>query len=199
VKRSQHLPVAHTNRKGVMYYLCRSVTKTGKPRYQFRREPKGEPVEAIPQGFKISESVNGIVSLVMDRPAQILPEEEAAVEAVLHGHPKACNYRLAVKRDGIEVYERAGPDVEELIAELAQHVLMTSKQADGVRAVADRHARFTPVLRFVLTDAEERIFSVERRCYLGSIDGWIKLSPMGPIEKLARQIIPKLDSDAFFD
>jgi len=75
------MPVTHTNRKGTTYYLCRSVTKTGKPRYYFAREPKGEPVEQIPEGFKIGESVNSLVFLAKDRPEQILPGEVAAVEA----------------------------------------------------------------------------------------------------------------------
>lgn len=69
------MPVTYTNRKGVTYYLCRGVTKTGKPRYYFAREIKGEPVDEIPEGFTISESVNAVVSLVRDHPSQILPNE----------------------------------------------------------------------------------------------------------------------------
>jgi hypothetical protein len=184
---------------GITYYLCQSVTKTGKPRYYFRREPKGQPVEEIPPGFRINESVNGIVSLVRDRPAQILREEVAAVKAVLQRHPKSDNYRVAVKRNRIEVYERIGPDAEELIAALAQHVPLTTEQARRVRAARERHVRFTPVLRLILADAEERIFRTERMCYLGGIDDWIDLSPLGPIDRLAGQIIPKLNSEAFFE
>ncbi|MGD1994014.1 MAG: hypothetical protein PVI59_12545, partial [Anaerolineae bacterium] len=71
-----------TNRKGVTYTLCRGTTKTGKPRYAFVRDPAGRHVvEEVLRGWEISESVNGIVSLVKKRPAQILPEEIAAVEA----------------------------------------------------------------------------------------------------------------------
>ena len=76
------MPITYTNRKGVTYYLCRGVTKTSKPRYYFAREPKSEPVEQIPEGFKISESVNGIVSLVRDRPALIQPEEARYLETI---------------------------------------------------------------------------------------------------------------------
>jgi len=39
------MPVTYTNRKGHTYYLCQGVTKTGKSRYYFAREPRGEPVE----------------------------------------------------------------------------------------------------------------------------------------------------------
>lgn len=60
------MPVTYTNRKGLTYYLCRGTTKTGKPRYYFAREVKDEPLEEIPAGYKIKESVNRIVSLVKD-------------------------------------------------------------------------------------------------------------------------------------
>ena len=42
--------------------------------------------------------------------------------------------------------------------------------AAGMRETFDRSARFTPVLRFILADEAKRLFYVERRCYLGSID-----------------------------
>ena len=55
------MSITYTNRKGVTYYLCQGVTRTGKPRYYFAREPQGDPLEQIPAGYIISESVNGIV------------------------------------------------------------------------------------------------------------------------------------------
>ena len=193
------MPVTYTNRKGITYYLCRGVTKTGKPRYYFAREPKGELVDEIPEGWRISESVNGIVSLVRDRPARILPEEVATVEAAVKRHPKSHRYRVAVKHNRIEVYEQVGPDADELISALAQQGLGTPELADRIRAEQERYAQFTPVLRFILADVKQRTFRVERMCYLGGIDDWIDVGPMGPIDQLARLWIPRLDTDAFFE
>jgi len=193
------MPITYTNRKGMTYYLCRSVTKTGKPRYYFAREPKGEPVEQIPEGFKIGESVNGLVFLAKDRPAQIWPEEVAVVEAAVGRHPKSHKYRVNVKHNRIEVYEQVGPDADELIAAWGQQVLSISGLADRIRAERERHAQFTPVLRFILANAERRTFRVERWCYLGSIDDWIDVGPMGPLDRLARQLIPKLGTERFFE
>jgi len=39
------MSVTYTNRKGRKYYLYQGVTKSGKPRYYFSREQKGEPLE----------------------------------------------------------------------------------------------------------------------------------------------------------
>ncbi|MDY6878588.1 MAG: hypothetical protein SWK90_20615, partial [Chloroflexota bacterium] len=174
--------MTYTNRKGVTYYLRRTITKTGKPRYVFAREPKGELVEQIPEGWRISESVNGIVSLVKDRPAQILPQEVAAVEAAVAHHPKSRNYRVAVKHNRIEVYERVGPDADELLAGLAEMgfgMSRMSRRFDRLRADMDRRAQFTPVLRFILADAEQRTFRTERWCYRGSIDDWLDVHQEG--------------------
>jgi hypothetical protein len=193
------MPVTYTNWRGVTYYLCRGVTKTGKPRYYFAREPKGEPMEQIPEGWKISESVNGAVSLVKDRPAQIRPEEVAAVEAAVQRHPKSYNYRVAVKDNRIEIYERVGPDLDEFITGLGKVGLLVPGRAGGLRELLEDRARFTPVLRFILVDAEQRTFCTERWCYLGSIDDWIDVGPMGSVDRLARQWIPKLGTDALFE
>src|SRR5579864_835848 len=114
------MAVSYTNRKGITYTLYRGQTRTGKPRYYFGRPDQGhgEPVTEIPPGFTISESINGVVSLVKDRPSVIQPEEVAAVEAAMQQHPEARRYRVAVKHDRIEIYEQVGPDYDALLSEL---------------------------------------------------------------------------------
>lgn len=169
------MTVTYTNRKGITYYLCRGINKRGKTYYYFAREVKGEAVEEIPEGYKISESVNGFVTLAKDRPLQITPEEIAAVEAVVEQHAKAHNYRVSAKDNQIAVHERVGPDSDELIARLGGLGMLGVGAAERVREQEDRHARFTPVLRFVLADAERRTVRAERWCYLGSIDDWIDI------------------------
>src|SRR5213080_4213299 len=112
------MPVSYTNRKGVTYILYRGQTRTGKPRYYFGRpgQGQGEPVTELPPGFTISESVNGVVSLVKDRPSLIQPEEAAAIEEAVRQHPEARRYRVAVKQDQIEIYEQVGPDYDALLS-----------------------------------------------------------------------------------
>src|SRR5437868_3471695 len=116
------MPVSYTYRKGQTYTLYRGQTKTGKPRYYFARssqsQSQAELVTELPSGFSISESVNGVVSLVKDRPALIEPEEVAVIEAEVQQHPEARRYRVAVKHDRIEIYEQIGPDYNALVSEL---------------------------------------------------------------------------------
>src|SRR5438874_9213491 len=152
------MPVSYTNRKGLTYTLYRGQTRTGKPRYYFGlpAHSQGEPVSEIPPGYTISESVNGVVSLVKDRPTLILPEEVAAVETAVQRHPQARRYRVAVKDNRIEVYEQAGPDYNELVSELHIPGLSRPGLAEELRALEERHARYTPVLRFTLLDPKQR-------------------------------------------
>ena len=193
--------ITHTNRKGVTFYLGRGVTKTGKPRYFFAREPaKGEPVEAIPEGYEVVESVNGVVSLAKARPALIRPEELALVEAAVAGHPKSGNYRVDVKGERIVVYEREGADPDHVARGLAGSMnLPFAVLAARMRETFDQSARFTPVLRFTLADEAKRTFYVERWCYLGSIDDWMNIGATGQLGRLVKQTVPKLGTDAFFE
>ena len=195
------MSITHTNHKGVTFYLGRGVTKTGKPRYFFARDPdKGEPVEAIPEGYEIVESVNGVVSLAKARPARIRSEELALVQATVAVHPKSGNYRVDVKGERIVVYEREGADPDQVVRDIAGSMnLPFAVLAARMRETFDRSARFTPVLRFTLADEAKRTFYVERWCYLGSIDDWMDIGAAGQLSRWVKQTVPTLGTEAFFE
>ncbi len=193
------MPVTYTNRKGFTYFLCQGVTKTGKPRYYFAREQKGEPVDEIPQGYQIQESVNAIVSLAKERPRLILPDEAASVEAALKRHPQGRNYRSTVKNKQIIVYEGIGGGVAGL-REILNHIgIKDVGVEDRLQATLDRYTQFTPVMRFILDDQETRQYYAERWCYRGSIDDWIYAGHSGKISELAKKLIPALGTDDFYE
>ena len=195
------MPVTYTNRKGLTYMLYRGQTKTGKPRYYFGRtgQGQGEPVAELPPGFTISESVNGVVSLVKDRPSLILPEEVAAVEAAIKQHPAARRYRIAVKHDRVEIYEQISPNFEGLVKELGMAGRLDPDLASRLQSEEERYAHHTPVLRFTLLDLTQRRFGVKRMCYRANIDGWLDLRQTGPMAELARAFIPTLGTNQFYE
>ncbi len=112
------MPITYTNRKGRTYYLCQGVTKTGKPRYYFATTAEENRVERVPEGYVISESVNGVVSLAKERPLLILEREVTTVKNAIQKHPRAKSYRVSVKSDRIEIYEHVGTDPGDLFAGL---------------------------------------------------------------------------------
>ena len=168
------MPISYINHRGVTFYLCQGVTKTGKPRFYFARKPQGQPVEAIPEGYEITESVNGVVSLAKIKPVLIRPEEEQLVRDAVARHKKAHNYRVAAKGASITVYERAGADPDEVAREMARFMGLPLRNATAeVRDQFDQHARFSGVLRFTLEDAEQRTFSTERWSWTATLTlGW---------------------------
>lgn len=197
------MSINYTNRKGVTYTLYKKgQTKTGKPRYYFGRasQNQDEPVTELPSGFKISESVNGVVSLVKDRPSLIQPEEVAAIEKAIKQHPEARRYRVAVKDDRIEIYEQVGPSYDTLLSELNLVGRLGSGQIKRLQSDEERNAQYSPVLRFNLLDPKRREFGAERMCYRSSVDGWLELYQTGgSIEKLVSELIPTLGTDQFYE
>ena len=189
------MPVTYTNRRGATYILCKGTSKSGKPRYFFAREPKGEVVNALPEGHQIEESVNGVVSLVKTRPQWIAAEEIASVEAALQRHPQGRNYRVSAKQDQIIIYERQGPDIDALMAMFGR----VGPPDPGVAERLNRAASYIPVMRFILNDRDSRAYIAQRWHFSGSIDDWFDIGHAGPAATLARTLIPVLGTDAFFD
>jgi hypothetical protein len=192
------MTVTYTNRKGVTYFLNKGVTKTGKPRYTFAREQKSEPVDVLPEGYEIEESINGIVSLVKSRPRLISSEEVAAVQSALDKHPNPQNYRLTLKNEHILIYERSTEDLDSIASIFGRLGFSKNYVREQLQSTLERHARFTPVMRFVLDNHETRDFHAERWRYSGAYEGWIFAGHSGKIDHLAEKLIPYLGTDDFF-
>jgi len=197
------MPITYTNRKGWKYFLCQGVTKTGKPRYYFSREQKGEPLEKVPEGYEITESVNGIVSLSKVRPILLLEQEIAIVELAIQNHPYAEKYRFDKKSKEIKIYEQEGPDLLEIATMLATEFGFPGVvPEDFNRAMKEDHniyAQYTPIMRFTLTDKKNRLFRAQRMSYLSGVDDWIDIEYDKSIEELANALIPTLGTDEFFE
>ena len=184
-------PVAYTNRKGTQYFLHCKLTKNGKPRYVFARKVGEGPLNQIPEGFEISESVNGTVSLRRCKPKQITDLEMEQIERVLrnHLHLQGCIYE--VKDRTVVIYQSSGP------------VPITPALEGFLGAeifnVLQRHKRFEPVMRFVLVDEEKRLFTVDRMCYRSSIDGWLSLHRNDKLAKLAHEYLPHVGRETFYE
>lgn len=197
------MAVIYTNRKGRNYYLCQGVTKTGKQRYFFSREQKGKPIEEIPEGYEITESVNGIVSLSKSRPKLLMESEVTTIKFAIQLHPKARKYRFNVKSNEVIIYEQVGQDLEELSEKIKKGYgflgVLTNNLLDQVENERKIYTQYTPVMKFILADKEKRLFCAQRMCYLGGIDDWIYLTYDKTIEELSSTLIPTLGTDEYFE
>jgi len=192
------VPVTHTNRRGVTYYLCQGTTKRGRARYYFSRVPRGTALAAVPNGYVVSESVNGIVSLSKARQSTFLPEEMAAVQNALTAHAKGRNYRVSVKKGSIEVYERIGLSSDDLVRDFMKEGYVPRGGAKAFIAQREQHAQFTPILRFGLVEPRGRLFTVDRMTFRGD-GGWLMVGRPAGLLQLLKTVIPALGTDAFFE
>ncbi|TVS12568.1 MAG: hypothetical protein EA424_22470 [Planctomycetaceae bacterium] len=58
---------------------------------------------------------------------------------------------------------------------------------------------FSRAVRFQLVDEKNRLFSIERWCFRGSIDDWIDLEYVKPLSKLIKKCLPTLCADEFYE
>ncbi len=144
--------------------------------------------------------MNGKVSLVIDLPQVIFPEELAIIEKAIRRHPKNENYRVDIKKNQIVVYERQGPDMDSFVESFTKIGLFPADEVRRkVKKILIEDAQYSPILRFTLEDPRERTFKVERWSFLGGIDNWIDIGQFGKLDDLVKKLIPKLGTDAFFD
>jgi len=179
---------SHTNRKGQVFYLRKVKTRKGKDRYVFGKGEVGEPVEEIPEGFEVVEGIQGTVSLRRKR--GISPISEGELEVVVaeisrHHHLRHCQARIEKK--AVVVYE-------------PRQDLAGLETLLGPRAVSviEKNLQFSPVMRFVLVDAETRQFRVDRWCDRSWCDDWLELT-LGGLHKLAVTYVPHIGRDSFFE
>lgn len=193
------MPVTYTNRKGVTYTLFQVQTTAGQIRYVVGQCSKGDAVDELPPGFRFSESPNGVVSLVRVRPQLVLPEETAAVEAVVGAQGRSGAYRVATKHNTVEVYAKVGPDLVDVYHEMLANGLALPGREAGMRELDEQMARFVPVVRFVLTDAAQRWFRVDRMVTFRDLNEWVWSGQEGDVAALAQAVVPALLSETSGD
>ena len=186
------MTVKYVNYKGDTYYLHEKRNAAGKSKYYFSKSTEGNLVENIPEKYEIYENPNGQVFL---RPEteKIISEEE--IEIVKSGIEKYSNlklFKIDVKKNAIIIYE-PDQDITELIKTLSSFSGKVEKEH------CEKLISYSPKMKFVLTDEEKRIFSVERMCYWSSVDGWLELYDEGKIEKLVKKYCYYLGRESFYD
>ncbi len=192
------MPVQYRNRKGDLYTVFQGETKTGKPRFFVSKSDysdAGDPCEVLPEGFEVTESpANASVSVRRTKPTRVLASEREKIARLVLELTNYTVQQTVIEGDSIVVYT---PDTDPSVAARTLSQLFGSSPSNDDWTA--RHTQYTAVLRFNLQRGEGREFAVDRFCFRGSVDGWISLRYLGALEKVARQVIPKLGTDAFYD
>jgi len=188
------MAVTHINRRGDTYYLHEGKTKTGKPKFFFSKKEAGELAKAVPDKFEIYENPNAQVFLRRITPKLIAEEELAVVEKGIRDHAKLKHFFVEVQKDALVVY-LPNEKVAGLEEALSPFVGFDLRSLPNV----ERFLTYSPMMRFVLVDEEQRLFIAERWCFLGSIDTWIHLSGAARLTSLLKKYGPHLGKESFFE
>jgi hypothetical protein len=187
------MPIQCRNRKGKTYYLHQGKSKTGTLQYFFSMKAEGDLAEAIPEGYEIYENPNAQVFLRKIQPKLIKDSERAIVEKYL---PKSSGSFLCdIKGKTITVFE-SDQDIKSLEESLRS--IAFARKIDTAEFVRTA-TTFSAVFRFILNDAEKRLFVVERYCFKGSIDDWMYIAGPEKLESLAKNYLKHLGRESFYE
>ena len=187
--------IQHVNRKGDTYYLHQGKTKTGKPKWFFSTKKGDCLTESIPEGYEIYENPNSQVFLRKIVPRLVWPEEIALVEQGIRAFAKARHFIVEAKKNAIVVY-LPNQDADSLMEDYRPLLGFGRSFPAGF---IEQRLTYTPMMRFVLVDDKKRLFSVDRWCFLGSIDDWFHLASAADLSKQVKKYIPHLGKESFFE
>lgn len=185
------MPVQFKNRKGKTYYLHQGRTKTGTPQYLFSMKTERDLAEAIPEGYEIYENPNAQVFLRKIQPKLIWDSERTIVEKHLQGSPGS--FMCDIKGKTITIFESDHKRLEESFRSIALPRMIDT--ADLLRSAST----FSAVFRFILEDAERRLFVAERYCFRGSVDDWIYIAGPAELDFLAKNYLKHLGQESFYE
>jgi hypothetical protein len=191
------VPITYTNAKEQTYYLHQGTTKTGKPKYYFSMQREGPLAESIPEGFEIYENPNAQVFLRRVPPQMITDEERRVVEEGMRTYADVKDYKIDVKGNALVIYT-ADQDIDAL-AELFKDTHPIPSANRQLMTVLRKAIHYSPMLLFMLVDAERRTFVTQRYCFLGSVDDWIEIGRPGKLAQLVKTYAKYLGPESYVE
>lgn len=213
--------VSYVNRKGDTYYLCEGRTPKGNPKFYFSSKKPRQRVATIPDGYEIYEKPDSAqVFLRRIVETEITPDERRFVLETCRRLTGTEAVLVDVTEDSLVVYFADAPPaifaptvseeaVEGILRQFGGNVALRKalfgdespesslkKQAESWRV---SRGTYLPLLRFTLTDQQQRLFAVDRWCFRGSIDDWFPLSFEQTIDEAVLKYAPHLGRESFFD
>ncbi|MCM1982032.1 hypothetical protein [Lyngbya confervoides] len=192
------MAITYLNRRQKLYYLHQGKTKLGNPKYFFSMKSDGNLAEVIPDGFEIYETPNAQVFLRKIPKKIITDDEVAVVERGMEKFSKLEHFQIDVKKEKISIFS-PNENVSGLLEIYASTAYLHGKDPYEMQQLLAQSLTYSDNLRFVLVDNQKRLFQTERYCYLGSIDDWIEVGNIGPLEKLVRTYVKHIGQESFYE
>jgi hypothetical protein len=179
---------------GVTYYLHEGRTKTGKPRYFFAKTMGPGMLGEIPNGFEVSESINGVVSVrrkTTDR--AVVPEEDVKLVADAVGrHSHLRGYMVRAVDNAVVIFEPHRRPSE--LRDIAERY-GASYRASNFIEERMKKAQYAPIMKF-----ERGVdgYAAMRMTFRGK-GGWSWPLGIGKLQGLATKFVKSIGTEDFFD
>jgi hypothetical protein len=139
--------------------------------------------------------VTGTLPLRRIPPKVITDEERQVVEDGMRKYAGVKDYKIDIKGKTIVVYTP-----NQSVEEFAQLLKGVNPFIGGtkVREFFARSVQYSPMLQFILEDAQRRLFTAQRYCFIGSVDDWIDIGH-GPLTILVKTYVQHLGKEPYFE
>ena len=148
------------------------------------------------KGLRFYENPNAQVFLRRIPPKIITDEERQVVEDGMRTYAEVQDYKIDVKGNAIVVYT-ADQDIETL-AGLFKDMSPDPTTNPQLMTLLRNEIHYSPMLQFLLEDAQRRLFTAQRYCFVGSIDDWIAIGH-GSLSTLVKRYVKHLGQESYFD
>lgn len=186
------MAITRTSRTGKTYYLHTGPKRGGGTQFYFSTKSTGQLAQSLPEGFEVYETINGQIYLRRQQPKLIRDAELNCIQRRLQKPRAGHRYKTEVRTKVLTIHE-SGSD-SGYLREVAPHLSLRERDS-----ISERFASYQPILRFILADADKRLFAPERYCFRGRVDDWISIGELDTIEKLAATYLKHLGKDSFYE
>src|SRR4029450_1535478 len=176
-------------------YVWTPVCFTTSPHHGLVQSYQGTLAASIPTGFEIYENPNAQVFLRRIPPKIITDEEHQVVEDGMRKYASVQDYRIDVRGNTIVVYT-ADQDIETL-AGLFQDIYPDPTTNPQLLTLLRNEIHYSPMLQFLLENAQRRLFTAQRYCFRGAIDDWIDIGH-GSLPTLIKRYVKHLGQESYF-
>ncbi len=194
MKQRRNFMPRYINSKNIEYFLHKGKTKTGKDRYYFSQKSDSATDGTVPNGYEIYEAPNCQFFIRKIQEQIITDKEKKIVEDGLKKFSDLKSFKVHVKKNKIIVYT-PNQDIDILADIMGRYKPVGKEDRDFIQTVIE----YSSEMQFVLIDKKERLFNAERYNYRGSIDDWMEIDVMEPLDKLVREYVKHLGKESFFE
>ncbi|BBO92800.1 hypothetical protein [Desulfosarcina ovata] len=184
----------YTNRKGKRYFLHEGKTKKGNSRYTFSQSDKNA-LTIIPDGYEIYENPNAQVFLRRIQPKLINEKEVVLVQERLDDLIQKKYCKITFEKNTIIIY------LADQHVNRVREVIKSSPKAEneGVEAVINQIITYSPVIQFVLSSENDRLFILKRVYYQEGERFWELAENPDSLKSLLSVARKEIDIETYYD